>query len=327
MSKKFLIIRFSSIGDIVLTSPVVRILKQQVADAEIHFVTKGKYSGLLTSNPNIDKVHVLNHKMSVLIQQLKREKFNYIIDLHNNIRSTFIKVNLGVPAFTFDKLNLKKWILVTFKKNYLPGVHLVDRYLDTLSGFGVTNDMAGLDFYIPREKRYDLSDLPESFREGYIAFVTGGTYLTKRLPADKINTICSKTPYPVILLGGRWEYQTGEVIAANNPEHVLNFCGKLDIHASASLIENARLVLTNDTGLMHIAAAFRKKILSFWGNTVESFGMYPYLPHQASKSLKVENLPCRPCSKIGYNKCPKGHFRCMKEIDTDPAVRWIAENY
>lgn len=327
MSIKFLIIRFSSIGDIVLTSPVVRILKQQVADAEIHFVTKEKYAGLLTSNPNIDKVYVLNEKLASLIQQLRQENYSYIIDLHNNLRSSLIKLNLGVRAFSFDKLNFRKWILVNFKKNYLPGVHLVDRYIDTLSGFKVINDQAGLDFYIPEKKQFDFSGLPELFRDGYVAFVTGGTYLTKRLPVDKINAICSQTPFPVVLLGGRWEHQTGEEIVAKNSGHVINFCGKLDIHASASLLQNARLVLTNDTGLMHIAAAFRKKILSFWGNTVESFGMYPYLPHPASRSLQVENLPCRPCSKIGFHNCPKGHFRCMNEIDTEAAVRWIVENY
>jgi ADP-heptose:LPS heptosyltransferase len=327
MRIKFLIIRFSSIGDIVLTSPVVRMLKKQIPQSEIHFVTKAHFAQILAANPNIDKIHTLSRNMSDLLSELKAENFDYIIDLHNNIRSSQIKLNLNARSFTFDKLNLKKWLLTNLKINYMPDIHIVDRYITTLDRFRIRNDQEGLDYYIPPGAEFDLATLPESFRNGYIAFVIGGTYFTKRLPMNKIIEICSQVNHPVILLGGKREYDTGNLVAGAVKGDILNLCGKPGIHESASLIRQASVVLTNDTGMMHIAAAFRKKILSFWGNTVASLGMYPYMPHPASIRLEVNGLKCRPCSKLGYDKCPKGHFKCMNNIDTSLAIKWIKEHF
>lgn len=327
MKVKFLVIRLSSIGDVVLTTPVVRGLKQQVEGAEVHFVTKEKHASLLYGNPNIDKVHILQEKISPLLDKLQQEKFDYVIDLHRNIRSGQIKRRLKVPSFTFDKLNIKKWMLVNFKINQMPDSHVVDRYMDVLSVFDVQNDSLGLDFYIPEEEEYPANQLPGGYSGGFVAIVIGGTYFTKRLPARKVAEICTKISYPVVLLGGNWEFETGEEIVKMVSGNVVNFCGKLSIHQSASLIRQARVVLTNDTGLMHIAAAFKKKVLSFWGNTVAAFGMVPYLPHPSSLILQVDNLKCRPCSKLGYNKCPRKHFRCMNDLNTDIAADWVKANF
>lgn len=327
MRIKFLIIRFSSIGDIVLTSPVSRMLKKQVPHSEVHFVTKAHFAHILAPNPNIDKIHTLNRNMSELLSALKAEKFDYIIDLHNNIRSTQIKLSLNTRSFTFDKLNLKKWLLTNLKINCMPNIHIVDRYLGTISGFIMGNDHEGLDYHIPPESEYDLATLPEVYRNGYIAFVIGGTYFTKRLPENKIIEICRQINHPVVLLGGKREIATGKRVTEAVKGNVLNLCGKPGLHESASLIRQAAVVLTNDTGMMHIASAFRKKILSFWGNTVASLGMYPYMPHPASFRLEVNGLKCRPCSKLGYNKCPKGHFKCMNDIDTSFAVKWVREHF
>lgn len=327
MKVKFLVIRLSSIGDIVLTTPVVRGIKQQVEDSEVHFVTKEKHAPLLYGNPYIDKVHMLQGKITPLLDELQQEKFDYVIDLHRNIRSGQIKRRLKVPSFTFDKLNIKKWMLVNFKVNQLPDSHVVDRYMDVLSDLGVQNDSNGLDFYIPEEEEYPADKLPVGYSGGFVAIVIGGTYFTKRLPALKVAEICTKIAYPVVLLGGNWEFETGEEIVNITSGKVVNLCGKLSIHQSASLIRQARLVMTNDTGLMHIAAAFKKKVLSFWGNTVPAFGMVPYLPHSASKILQIDNLKCRPCSKLGYNKCPRKHFRCMNDLNTDIAADWVKANF
>lgn len=327
MKIKFLVIRLSSIGDIVLTSPVVRCLKKQVDGAEVHFATKKKYESLVSSNPYIEKVHTLEKNLPELIERLKQEQFDYIIDLHQNFRSNRIKTRLGVPAFSFKKLNLEKFLLVNFKINRMPQLHIVDRYLETLSVFDVKNDGAGLDFFIPESCNFPLNELPQAAQKGYVAFVIAGTWATKKLPVNKAIEICNGIQHPVILLGGENEKEEARQILSASKGNVFNFAGKLNLHQSASMVRDARLVLANDTGLMHIAAAFKKKILSFWGNTVPQFGMYPYQAHPASEMLEVTGLKCRPCSKLGYHSCPKKHFRCMKEQDVEKAVNWIIANF
>ena len=322
-----MIIRLSSIGDIVLTSPVVRCLKQQVEGAVVHFVTKTEYAPLLKANPYIDKLHLLEDKLDGLLDELEAENFDYIIDLHQNLRSNRIKRRLQLPAFTVKKLNLRKWLLVNWKINRMPDQHIVDRYLETLSVFDVANDGRGLDYFIPAGESFDLKNLPATFQDGYLAFVLAGTYATKRLPPEKSAEICRRITCPVVLLGGKQEAETGEEIAARCGPRVLNLAGKTTLNESASLVKEARLVLTNDTGMMHMAAAFQKKILSFWGNTVPEFGMTPYQPDPASQIMQVENLGCRPCSKLGFERCPKKHFRCMNDINPDVVVEWINRNY
>jgi ADP-heptose:LPS heptosyltransferase len=324
---KFLVIRFSSIGDIVLTTPVVRCLKQQVEHAEVHFVTKEKHSSILSSNPYIEKVHILDENIAGLIAELEKEEFDYIIDLHQNFRSNRIKRRLDIPAFSYKKLNLEKFLLVHFKISRLPKKHIVDRYLETLSVFDVENDGNGLDYFIPEPENYDLKKLPESFQKGFAAFVIAGTYTTKKLTEKKIIEICNNAGVPVVLLGGKCEMEAASRVLEKVTGEILDLTGKLSLNQSASLVKAANVVLTNDTGLMHIAAAFKKKILSFWGNTVPEFGMTPYQPHPISKIMAVENLKCRPCSKLGYEKCPKKHFKCMNEINVQEAVSWIKQNF
>lgn len=324
---KILIIRLSSIGDIVLTSPVVRCLKQQLQDVEIHFVTKKKFTGIVKSSPFVDKVHVFDDNLGELITKLREEQFSYIVDLHHNYRSTRIKQALNVPSSSVNKLNLRKFLLVWLKINQMPEKHMVDRNMETVLKLGVKNDGKGLDYFIPVNDKFKKSDLPAPFQKGYIAFVIAGTWATKKLPFEKITEICRETPFPVLLLGGKDEFEEGEKILSQSKGNVLNFAGKINLNQSASLVREANIVLTNDTGLMHIAAAFKKKILSFWGNTVAGFGMIPYQPHPDSFRLEVANLKCRPCSKLGYTKCPRKHFRCMNEINTRVALQWIENNF
>jgi ADP-heptose:LPS heptosyltransferase len=324
---KFLVIRFSSIGDIVLTSPVVRYLKTQVENAEIHFVTKRKYESILTANPNIEKVHTFDYNLGEIFQQLKDEKFDYIIDLHNNFRSGRVKRRVNAKAFTVNKLNFQKMLLIRFKINRLPKKHIVDRYLETLSFLNLENDDAGLDYFIPEKEAFKKEELPTPFQKGFVAFVIAGTYFTKKYPIERVSEICQKIDMPIILLGGKDEFDEGERILSQSKGNVLNYAGKISLNQSASLVRDANLVLTNDTGLMHIAAAFHKKILSFWGNTVPAFGMVPYQPDSVSVIMEIKNLKCRPCSKLGHKKCPKKHFKCMNDIDTQKVISWINENY
>lgn len=315
---KILVIRFSSIGDIVLTSPVIRCLKKQLeGEPEIHFLTKKSYSSLIENNPYISKIHSIKKSTNEVIEALQHEKFDYIVDLHKNLRSRRVKQKLKALSFSFDKLNWQKWLLVNLKINRMPEIHIVDRYLHSVKALGIENDGLGLDYFLPKDIE-DKELLPSSFPKTYIGLVLGATHATKRLPEEKFKELVTLLKDPVVLIGGKEDSPLGIELERIHPERIFNAAGKMSLNESAVLLKKASTVITHDTGMMHIAAAFQKKIISIWGNTVPEFGMYPYLKDENKNSFKVienNNLSCRPCSKIGFDKCPKGHFKCMEDLD------------
>jgi len=318
---KFLIIRFSSIGDIVLATPVIRCLKKQFdGNAEIHYLTKHTFISLLEHNPYIDRLHSIEDNISEVRHELIEEKFDFIIDLHRNIRTLKVKRMLKVPHFSFDKINWEKWLIVNFKFNKLPNIHIVDRYLDTLKKWDIVNDEKGLDFFIGENDF--VEDVPDEFNNGYIAISVGAAHATKTLPKEKLKLLVQKLNKPVILLGGKEDIEKAVYVGNDIIAPVLNGCGKYRINQSAYLLKKAKVVISHDTGLMHIASAFNKPIISIWGNTIPEFGMYPYQPEHPEQCeiIEIENLKCRPCSKLGYDKCPKKHFKCMELIDIQKVV-------
>lgn len=323
MTTKVLIIRFSSIGDIVLTTPVVRCLKKQMNEkVELHYLTKKSYSSILKANPYIDKIHELDDSLSLMINELKNEKFDCIIDLHNNLRTARVKTALNTKSWSFKKLNIQKWLKVNLKIDLLPPLHIVDRYFNTTSSLGIKNDLEGLDYFIPKEDEVELLSLPLEFTNGYIALAIGAKFATKAMPSNKITTLCNSLIKPILLIGGPEDHKNAEEIIQNCSGIIFNACGKYNINQSASLIRQAEKVITHDTGLMHIAAAFKKDIVSVWGNTIPQFGMGPYLPsgQGSSKIIETADLDCRPCSKLGFEKCPKKHFNCMNLIDNQEII-------
>ncbi len=323
---KFLIIRFSSIGDIVLTTPVVRCMKKQLPGAEIHYLTKKNFQNILADNPYIDKIHLLHNDWKQMIVSLKNENFDCIIDLHHNLRTLRIKnALLRIKSFSFNKLNVEKWLLTAFKINRLPQVHIVDRYLDTVKDFGIINDGEGLDYFIPKHDIVPYDHLPTSHQHGFIGIVIGAAYNTKKLPVHKLKELCSKIEHPVILLGGKEDIINAEAIASVDPIKIYNACGKFNLNESADLVRKSKLIISHDTGLMHIAAAFKKSIISVWGNTIPEFGMESYYGKYEIRNQKSEirNLYCRPCSKIGYSKCPLGHFKCMELQSMDAIAETV----
>ena len=324
---KFLIIRFSSIGDIILTTPVIRCLRKRFPDAEIHFLTKQSLRSIVADNPYINKIHTLGDSFELLLHELKLEEYDYIIDLHHNLRTLRVKRFLkNVKAFSFNKLNVEKFIYTNLKINVLPKKHIVDRNLETVSPFGVENDGLGLDYFIPEKDIVQNRDIPTSHLHGYIAIVIGAALATKKMPVHKLKELCTAIDHPIILFGGKEDYNDAEAIAAVDAIRVYNACGKFNLNESANLLQRSKLVITHDTGLMHIAAALQKPVISVWGNTVPAFGMYPYYGKKSSLHydvVEINKLWCRPCSKIGYDKCPKGHFKCMELIAVNDIVKMV----
>jgi len=311
--KKILIIRFSSIGDIILTTPIIRAVKKQTG-AEVHVITKKQFGSILENNPYVSRVITIDKKVSEVADTLRNEKYDFVVDLHHNLRSLQVKQICSAKSASFPKLNVKKWLLVNAKVNLLPQVHIVDRYFEAAKEIRVQNDQQGLDYFIPEGDQVSVNVLPESHRNGYVAITAAAKFATKEMPLTKMIDVIRYINRPVVLLGGKDDVEKGNRIAEACGSLVYNACGKFNLNQTASLIEQADAVISHDTGMMHIAAAFRKKIFSVWGNTVPELGMYPYLPADGSRMIQVKDLSCRPCSKIGYSECPKKHFRCMNDI-------------
>jgi len=333
MMKKFLLLRFSSIGDIVLTSPVIRCLRKTYPKAEIHFLCKTKFTSLLEANPYLDKVYGFNKDFQSILPQLKKEGYDVIIDLHKNLRSFRLRQSLKVTSYAFHKANWAKWLMVNFKINQLPKEHIVDRYMDTVKSLGVQYDGEGLDYFIPNDQHFNGSAFGLKSNVPFITFAIGAAHATKRLPLEKIKAICATLNHQIVLLGGPAEESVGNEVINSHPK-VINSCGKLNLHQSADALRQSDLLITHDTGMMHIGAAMRKNIVSVWGNTVPEFGMTPFYPDQgftgqknlfSAKIIEVNELPCRPCSKIGHPQCPKGHFKCMEGIDIESIRRSVED--
>ncbi len=322
---KVLVIRFSSIGDIVLTTPVIRCLKQQLPGVELHYLTKMSYSSILVNNPYIDRLHYLEDDFQVLVKQLRKEQFDYVIDLHNNVRTLRVKKALKTKSYAFPKLNIQKWLLTNFKIHAMPDKSIVERYFETVRPLKVNNDGKGLDYFLPKDKKLSNNDIPMSHWGGFIGCVIGGSYATKQLPVEQWKKLCALIPYPIMLLGGPEDLNEGLEIAAQDTIRIYNSCGKFNLNESAELVKYARVIVSNDTGLMHVAAAFQKPVISLWGNTSPEMGMFPYYGYNnlkdrvAAQSVIIENneLGCHPCSKLGYKRCPKGHFKCMNQLNME----------
>ncbi|MDX1444572.1 glycosyltransferase family 9 protein [Lishizhenia sp.] len=319
---KVLVVRFSSIGDIVLTSPIVRCLKEQLGEqSEIHFLSKVQFTDLLIDSPYIDKLYTIKKDINEVLPHLRSEGYTHIVDLHKNLRSKRLISKLKVKSSSFPKLNIEKWLLTNFKINKMPQLHIVDRYFEAVLELGVKNDQKGLDFFIRPENEIKIKDAYalESFK----AIAIGAQFATKRLPFEQLKQIIAQLNGPIVLLGGPTDTKLGEQLVQALPEKDLrNLCGQLNLQESASVLKQASVLLTHDTGLMHIASAFNMPIVSVWGNTVPDLGMYAYMP--ANPGLvsihEVKDLNCRPCSKIGYKGCPKKHFKCMIEQDVEGIV-------
>ncbi|MBK9150312.1 MAG: glycosyltransferase family 9 protein [Saprospiraceae bacterium] len=310
---KVLIIRLSSAGDIVLTSPIIRCLKLQ-KNAEIHYLVKPAFAATINQNPHVDKVWLLHDDIDETIALLKSKGFDLILDMQKNLKSFRIRKGLDVKSISFNKLNLHKWIFVNFKINKLPQKHLVDRYFESVQSLGIKDDGAGLDYFISQEDELDALALVQGIH--YDVLVLGANYYTKRIPLEKCMEIVPQCTRKVVLLGGTDVADVAKELATQFPEETLNFCGKLGLNVSAGIVKHAHRVITGDTGLMHIAAAYQKEIHVIWGNTHPAFGMYPYYGYRNKsrfQSYQTEGLSCRPCSKLGYKSCPKGHFKCMME--------------
>lgn len=315
---RILFLRFSSIGDILLTTPIVRSVAKQLPGAELHYFTKPAFAPLVAHNPHLMQVHRLEEPLAQQLKTLRALDFDFIVDLHKNLRSYRIRWALGaVPGSTFRKLNFRKWLLTQLKIDQMPNLHIVERYAEAIAPLGVALDEEGLELHLPPECHQRATDVlsAEGLGRGsneFIVLALGARHFTKQYPEELSIRLLKALGKPVVLLGGPDDHPKGATIARELPGHLTcsNLAGELSLLESAAVLAQAQYVLTPDTGLMHIAAAFNKRVYSIWGNTVPALGMYPYRTDFVA--FEASGLPCRPCHKLGHPACPKGHFKCMR---------------
>jgi len=320
---KVLVVRFSSIGDIVLTTPVLRGLKEQIENIEIHYLTKKQFAPILQENPRIDKIYTIDNHIDELVDDLKKEKYAFIIDLHNNLRTKSLKFKLRRPSKSINKLNWKKWFFVQLKINTMPRKHIVDRYFETVASLGVKNDQKPSEYFISENDEVNVTEKLGVLPNEFVAIAIGAQFKTKKMPKELLVKIISKLKEPVVLMGGAMDADLAkELIALSSNSIIKNACGGFNLSESASIVKQSKRLITNDTGMMHIATCFSVQIDSVWGNTVPDLGMYPYYPNAKGKFSihEVKGLNCRPCSKIGFQDCPKKHFDCMKKQNIQEIV-------
>ncbi len=323
---KILVIRFSSIGDIVLTSPILRVLAQSSQINEVHYLTKATFKDLLLHNPHVSHVHLLEDSFKAVVSLLQAEHFDFIIDLHNNLRSWRVSHALSLPTARFDKYNWTKYRMTRFQTRGLQVPHIVERYGATLGKLGLALDEGGLEFYIPEgisaQAQENLTNSPIGGQLGdVLAVVLGASYTTKRWISSHFVELLQRLQRPVLLLGGKDMMEEAREISESLTVPFFNLVGKVGLLESAASMRLCEAVLAHDTGFMHIAAAFQMKIFSLWGNTVPEFGMTPYkTPHEV---LEVNSLSCRPCSKLGFDDCPQRHFKCMQDLSPEEVFNRI----
>jgi len=317
---KVLVIRFSSIGDIVLTSPVLRWLSTQ-KNAEVHYLTKQAYDSLVKHNPHVQKIYLLQDEIADTINELKEEGYDLVIDLHKNLRSKKVSKALNCEYITFNKLNIRKWLFVNFKINVLPKKHIIDRYAEALDVLGLDTADRSMEYHFPHQYAFDLTAYNLKPKH-YICIVIGGTYTTKQIPESIILSLIKRLKQPIAMLGGgKQDEIKAQKISEQCGSQVINLVNKISLIDSAYVIQKSAGIITSDTGLMHIASAFDIPIHTLWGNTHPDFGMYAYRVHNTEINNYNVNLKCQPCSKLGSDLCPRAHFSCMLNQNVEQIVK------
>lgn len=301
-------------------------------DLELHAFADLSSAFTLDENPYVDNIHFSLESVWQNYRRLKREKFHFVVNLSEEWSTRCLTLLLNAKTYTLKSLRWKQWLMVNLKIDQLPNKHLVQRMFESVQRLNLKPDDLGLDYFIPEKDKVSKDWLPQDFWGEYMVFCIHANYITRKLPIDRMIELCDKINKPVVLLGEKDDFETGEVVSSffgksvsvtydeglfqlNKRTIVYNACGKFNFNQMASVIKQSRAVFTFDNEFIPVASAFKKEIFGLWGNTILMFGKYPY----RTKFTVLENnrIECRPCSSKGFDKCPKGHFKCMNRIVFD----------
>lgn len=335
---KILIIRLSSIGDVLLTTPVIRHLKNKFPGGQIDFVVKKEFADLLKYHPGIGHLYQYDkndevNSLKKIRQQIRNQHYDLIIDLHKNFRSYYLTTGSGAKNIVrYKKGIFQRFLLVKFKLNlYKAVIPIYQRYLNCLNYYGIRHDGQGLDIFFDQkiEKMFiaDYANFLNHSSGLIIGIAPGAKHVTKQWTVEGFSSVIDffvrNKNARIILFGSNAEQEIIQSLSIDQYSLVLNACGRLSLLETAALMSHCDLVLTNDSGLMHLAAALKKKVVAIFGSTTEELGFFPYTTQHIV--VQNETLKCRPCSHIGRKKCPKRHFKCMKEITAEQVIGAIEE--
>lgn len=340
-----LIIRFSSIGDIILSSLLLRVLHRRFPDNRIDYLAKSEYADLVRFNPHIANVIELPvlgglHDLREIRRAIRKARYDLVVDIHNSIRSRYISAGLG-NVVRIRKRKFARFLLVKTKRDLYdwfggaPGI--AERYLEPVKHLGVQNDRNGLEVFIPEEISVGATRTirDSGIASGRIAIGLcpsarhkNKMWLAERF-ADVAASLATQNDAAILLFGSgpeekvRCEEIKARIERGSPGRIVLNLSGGISLTETAALMDHCSVVITNDSGLMHLAAARKRKVVAIFGPTVQQLGFFPY----GTQSIVIEDrsLSCRPCTHIGLEYCPKGHFKCMKNIES-PQVIEAAES-
>ena len=309
-AKKILIIRFNSLGDILLTTPLIRSLKKQNKQLKIDFLVKEQFQDVVLNNPYLNKIYSLqsSDRLKEIKKELIKNNYDTVIDLQNNFRSKKLVSGLGRNIFRFKKPNINKFLLVKFKINFLKEIIPIPvRYARAIPNFQLDDN--GLELFLPE----NVNPTTEGNAD-IIGLCPGSVHKTKMWPEEyfiELGNIFIKNGYKVVLFGGKSDREICGKITSQISGAV-DLSNDNQLYETSANMKMCKTVVCNDSGLMHTAVASNVPVVAIFGSTVKEFGFAPY----KGKSIVIENnsLTCRPCSHIGLSECPKKHFDCMKTL-------------
>ena len=318
---KILIIRFSSFGDIVLSFPLISIIKINYPGAELHYLTLKKYHPLLQLNDNIDLIlYSDSDKKEKLKDYLIKAKYDVIIDLHKNFSSYYFTLFTGTKILRVKKDNLKKFLLVKFKINLLKdAIPVYLKYINSCKQFLQLDDNSF------RTSKLNFSD-DRLIKDKYFVIAPCSRHFTKTYPYDRFEQIIKSVgDFKIVLVSDNVDSEIAlckQLAEISNK--IINYSGKLNYEYLSNVIYQSELIICNDSGILHLAEALGKKVICIFGSTVKEFGFYPQL--KSSVVFENNSLKCRPCSHIGRNNCPEKHFKCMLDISNSKLISVIKNN-
>lgn len=309
-SPSILLLRLSSLGDIVLTTALATALRERYPKSRIDLVIASDYESLVPVQPAVSHVHLFNKRTGMkgllrLKRALKLESYDHVIDLHNVLRTRILRRGLGKRLSVIHKRTFKRWLLVRFKSDRLKSApDIIGRYFEAAGSLGILDDGRGplLRARHEREPRR-------------IAIAPGARHWNKRWPADYFRELADellKRGYELVFCGSEGDRALIEEIRTGLGGNHRSIAGETSLTDAAHSLAKCAIAITNDSGLLHVAQAVGTPVVALFGPTVRQFGFAPRDPK--SDVLEVEGLYCRPCTAIGLEECPEKHFRCMREI-------------
>lgn len=322
--QRILVIRLSSIGDILLTTPILRLLRQRCPQARIEFLVKAVYQDLVREHPCVDRVWRFESGQTLrqTLYTLRQRRYDMVLDLHRTLRSRLLYRGLSAPyKLTYNKRSLRRALLVHLGWNTLQNITPVpESYAAPLRRLGIRSPLPGLEMHLePGSREAIQAYLSQVFPDGcegpFLALAPGARWATKRWPVERFAEVAQELTGAsgggVVILGGSDDVFLAQELRRRLRTPVLDCTGKLTLMQTAALLQQCRLLLSNDSGLMHMATALEIPVVAVFGPTVEEFGFYPF---QAQAQVVRTELSCRPCSTKGSKRCPRGHHHCMQQV-------------